>query len=270
MVLHRVACPECGAEVESSPGFTPGQIVSCTKCRTEFTVEDAIGDGPSGRPAHAAGGIDEYPSQSDRAKEWSYQNSWLRFAVLGVLLTVLVVLGYMLYQKRMKERDETAGGGDGDEELRPLTPRVVGPAPKLTPQIPAGAGGGPKKGGPVASEPKALTQDELRAKLVGKWESKANDELITIEYAGDGTFSYATEKKGQPKQTLTGKWKLLSTDPGIGGPTPVTILNLEWTTEGKPALKEAVLLRMDGKAGHPHLDQEFAGKKAGSTFTKAK
>ena len=39
-------------------------------------------------------------------------NSSLRYAVLGVLLVVLGVLGYMLYDKKMKERQERRAGSE--------------------------------------------------------------------------------------------------------------------------------------------------------------
>ena len=62
MALNRLACPACGAAVHSAAGFAIGQAVNCPKCESEFSVDEAA----------------------------------IRYAVLGVLLVVLVVLGYLL------------------------------------------------------------------------------------------------------------------------------------------------------------------------------
>jgi hypothetical protein len=262
VAINRVACPECGAGLKSSTGFTPGQVVSCPKCETEFTVEGAADDAePAGgyRPREAAAG----------EREWSYRTSKLRFAVLGVLLVVLGVLGYMLYEKKRNEaRDSTDNTSDRrpapgpekqpqEQELLPLPPPPVGAG--------GGGGGRPKgKNGPQARTP---TADEARAMLVGTWEGKLNGAAHAVEYKADGTFSYAADKDGTAGKPIAGKWKLEGVNPGPGG---AAALNVEWEVEGRPAFRETVLLRAGGTASHPYLDQELEGKKAGGTFTKRK
>lgn len=140
MALTRISCPECGAALKSPTGFTPGQTVCCPKCETYFSVEEPADGGEEekpkkGKPAPAKAAAkkpvkaavsddedeeDEKPKKKKKKKaadedeeDWSYKNSWIRYAVLGVLLIVLAVLGYMLWDKKQKEKDNAAATGSG-------------------------------------------------------------------------------------------------------------------------------------------------------------
>ena len=85
MVLNRLTCPECSAGIESSAGYTPGQVVRCPKCETEFTVEDGGGSGAGSpmQPApRRAGESDDFQPSARRASAdaaWTYKNSWVRY-----------------------------------------------------------------------------------------------------------------------------------------------------------------------------------------------
>lgn len=140
MPLNRIACPECGAGLKSKTGFTPGETVCCPKCETYFSVEEpqdgdeeekptkdrAAAKGGAKKPVRAAAADDDEDEGKPKKKkkkrddddeadeeEWSYKNSWIRYAVLGVLLIVLAVLGYLLYEKRQREADANAAVGRG-------------------------------------------------------------------------------------------------------------------------------------------------------------
>jgi hypothetical protein len=246
VALLSIACPECGARVKSSKGFKRGEAVSCPKCETDFTVGDS--------------------TSADENLEWSYKNSWLRFAVLGVLLVVLGVLGYMLYDKKRNEGKDTAGGGGDDEDTaRLVEPRIVGPAPemKLLPVNPAG-GPGPRK---AKTEPKPQTTDEMKQALVGTWEAKRRDETHTVEYRADGSFIYSVEKGGAAGKTIEGQWKLAPDQPM---PIRASNIRIEWTPEGTPVVKDTVVLNLDGTLGHPLLDQRKMVGNPLALFTKKK
>jgi uncharacterized Zn finger protein (UPF0148 family) len=107
--LNRITCPECGAGLKSKSGFTPGELVSCPKCETDFTVAEPADEAEEPRkgkkPAKAAA---LPPDDEEEDEKWSYKNSWIRYAILGVLLVVLGVLGYMLYEKKKKEEARLA------------------------------------------------------------------------------------------------------------------------------------------------------------------
>ena len=267
MTLNRVACPECGAGLKSSTGFTPGQAVSCPKCETEFTVEEEYGE------TAASAGRAGVQSTRDHGDEegWSYKNSWLRYAVLGVLLVALGVLGYMLYDKRMKENKEStdSGGGSSGGTAEP-PPGGFLPPPK---KGPSGAAVEVKGGGqPIVSIPtgKGPSRDDINALLEGRWVSKNNDESYAIEYNADGTFSYSMEKEGQPKKVIQGEWKLVrfgQAKPEPGN-SPLNEIELEWTVKGKPTVKGLAIFRQDASLGHPLLDREIEGTKAVGRFTK--
>jgi Zn-finger nucleic acid-binding protein len=137
--LLRIRCPECGAGLKSSAGFTVGKTITCPKCEADFVVEEPEEEKPAAdrrttrmKPATkklkvAVAEDEDEDEEEDRPKkakkkkkkkrvaaedeeeeEWSYKNSWIRYAVLGVLLVVLAVLSYMLYQKRQKDKENAA------------------------------------------------------------------------------------------------------------------------------------------------------------------
>lgn len=140
MPLLRITCPECGAGLKSSAGFTPGKTITCPKCEADFVVEEPEEEKPVAdrrttkmKPATKKLKVavaeddeddedeDEKPKKAKKKKkkkkrvsedgddeEWSYKNSWIRYAVLGVLVVVLAVLGYMLYKKKQDEAKNNA------------------------------------------------------------------------------------------------------------------------------------------------------------------
>lgn len=127
MAINRISCPECAAALKSAAGFKPGETVTCPKCDTEFDVEEPEEDEQPRKGKASSGGLakkkpvkaavedDEEDDEDDRPKkkkkkkrgdddqEWSYKNSWIRYAILTVLLIVMCVLGYMLYLKQQRE-----------------------------------------------------------------------------------------------------------------------------------------------------------------------
>ena len=124
MPLPRITCPECGAGLKSATGFKVGQTVACPKCETDFEVEE-----PDDAPAKAkkpvrAAARDDDDDDDDRPRkkkkkrrddEKSYKNSPLRFVILGVLVVVMGVLGFLLLQKRKgNEVADTKPNPDGD------------------------------------------------------------------------------------------------------------------------------------------------------------
>ena len=229
MALNRIECPECGAGLKSSEGFTLGESVDCPKCESSFTVEDA----------HAApsDGKSKKRSKRDDESERGYKNSPMRYAVLGVLVAVMIVLGVMLFQKKQRDREieeENAKinaqepGGNPDPVQPPgggLGARVGGPQPFPMPPNPGQKGPGfvpvPKKnppttgGGPVggngilAETPFNGTPEynklvvELRQKLAGTWEGAAPDGTVhKATYQGNGQFTLDVGGK-----TSSGTWQ---------------------------------------------------------------
>ncbi len=266
MALNRIACPECGAGLRSSTGFRPGQTASCPKCETNFTVEE---------PTGAALSIDDEDDQPGMKKrrddDWAYKNSWMRYAVLGALLAVLGVLGYMLYDKKMKEGKETTQ--EDPDVQRPMNPRIVGqPDPRLQPALVAGQPGPAGKAPNPGPTTKPFTPEDAKALLVGNWEAKTKDDVRSVAYDADGTFSYAVEKEGEPKKVIRGQWKLTRIEriPPIP-PVKTNNLHLEWTVDGKPAIEEFVTPHPDGSIEHPLLEREGdAVKENKGIFTKKK
>lgn len=242
MSLNRISCPECGTGLKSSTGFSAGQLVSCPKCETEFTVDESTPVSVS-----SAGDAEEVGTRS-------YKNSWMRFAVLGGLLVVLAVLGYMLYDKKMKENKETVNKDpEGDAPL--LTPRLVGQAdPRLKP-APVGLGGVPGKAPDPAPKGKQPTADDFNRRLVGNWEYVARGETHAVAYAADGTYAYSVTKTGQPQSVTKGKWKIegVTRTPSAAGGPPELTLSMQWTADGKPAVNEAAVLTQDGTLRHKVL-----------------
>ena len=175
MAIQRITCPECGAGLKSADGFAVGQEVECPKCATEFQVEQPVAakttalapsktKSLSKKTSKLAAGDDDEDDRPKKKKkkksaadedEWSYKTSWIRYAVLGVLLVVMAVLGYMLYDKRKKAKEDAAGPAP-DAEGRGGNPTIRGPVdPRIRPQGlpnpdqagPAGGAGGNLKGG---------------------------------------------------------------------------------------------------------------------------
>ena len=131
MPIMRIVCPECGAGLRSpGQGFTAGEVVQCPKCETQFEVEQPVAAKTTALSPAKTRNLskkttklsardddeDDAPrpkkkkkkKRDDEEEEWSYKNSWIRYAVLGVLLVILAVLAYFLYVKKKKEKDDAA------------------------------------------------------------------------------------------------------------------------------------------------------------------
>ena len=192
MPLNRIECPSCGAGLKSTAGFAVGQKIRCPKCQVPFAVEepaDAADDvapppppkpaarppaAPAKKPVKAVAAVaDDNDDEDDRPrkkkrparddedddrprkkKKGGYKTSPVRFLILGVLLVALGVLGYMLYDKKQKEKADAAkpapADTDGDDDLgKPI--RTDGKGKK--------AGGGSSS---VAAVRNKLRADELK------------------------------------------------------------------------------------------------------------
>lgn len=254
----RITCPECGAGLKSKTGFLPGKTINCPKCETSFDVEEsAEEDVPQGgkrAPVRAVAAADDegdYPKKKKKKKRrddedgdgWSYRSSWIRYAVLGVLVVVMLVLGYFLIQKqrrdRQQERENAANSAKAQEadEAPPLRaretdrPQVKAPVQRLNP-----GGGGPvgQFGLPLTTEP--LTGDqqrmtELKAKLKGQWEGVAPDGAThQVRYGDDGRFDHSVNFKDGRSQKAAGSWAATAVigTKGLklsrGSPTPVRVI----------------------------------------------
>ena len=255
MALNRLACPACGAAVHSAAGFAAGQAVNCPKCESEFTVDEA-----AIRSAASAEAADDFvpgKPRLDEDPEWSYRNSSLRYAVLGVLLVVLVVLGYLLYDKKMKERQAASGS----EEGRGIPPAVVPNEMLPLPGDPVAAGGRPVPKTEI--DPIAAS----KARLVGAWEAKAKGETYTLEYKADGSFLYTVETEGKAGKPVVGRWDLAGQKITMPRPMVKTfVLDVVLTPEGQSSLKESAKLNSNGTLEHPLIDREFDGKRPSATF----
>ena len=251
MALLKTRCPECNAGLKSPTGFAVGQTVCCPKCETYFAVEEPDEDAADAAPKKASAATrgqakdapaakktlkatvaDDEDEDEDAPKKKkkkkrpsydedeegtrSYKTSPLRFVVLGVLVVVMLVLGYFLYDKRKKEKEEAAapagGGGDVDRVTNPQIVTPKGNGPKLNPR-PApglggvnpnpklgnpnpGAGGGPALpfnlvGSPAQTPEQIQAQvEKFRARLVGTWVADlGNGVTEELTYTAAGTFT---------------------------------------------------------------------------------
>ena len=259
MALTRLACPACGAAVHSAAGFTAGQVVNCSKCETKFTVDEA-----AIRSAASADAADDFvpgKPRLDEEAEWSYRNSSLRYGVLGVLLVILVGLGYLLYDKKMNERQAASGS----EEGRGIPPAELPTEMLPLPGDPVAAGGAPA---PKISDP----VEAMKSRLVGVWEAKLKSESIAVEYKADGTFSYTVATDGKAAKPLSGRWHLAALDVKMKGVGSKTFeMQMEWTPEGQPVVKDGARVNPNQTMDHPLLSQgEVDGKRPSATFVRKK
>jgi hypothetical protein len=198
--------------------------------------------------------------KGDDEEEWSYSKSWVRVAVLGVLLIILGVLGYLLYQKnqREKEADKSSDVRKDDDTPRPR------PDAGKTPQ--------PTVGGNTGD----LSLTDLRTRLVGTWSADENDNGTNVanklEYRADGSFTYTRTPEGGEAKTYTGKWSAVRLIPpeelnpkgGKGGRDGAAlrlagiIINRSTTGEGN-AREVAAVFRNQSNMNHqlpdPYLKQ---------------
>jgi hypothetical protein len=140
VAILRAVCPECGAGLKCSDpaGFTVGEKIDCPKCESRFAVrtparpreeeedrprkkavkasvaEDA--DEEDDRPRKKKRRRDEEedddrPRKKKRRRDddertgfQKYRSSPVRFIILGVLILVMLVLAFFLYQKWQREK----------------------------------------------------------------------------------------------------------------------------------------------------------------------
>ncbi|MBP3960508.1 hypothetical protein J8F10_35230 [Gemmata sp. G18] len=263
MGLLKIKCPECNAGLKSAAGFTVGQTVCCPKCETYFAVEEpeakfeevitkpATGKSAgttAGKKAVRAAAVDDDDEEDEKPRkkkrkrdddddeegEHSYKNSPIRFVILGVLIVVMLVLAYFLYDKKRKENKDsevtTKGntsldGGEvplinprmnnpnGVPPIQPIRPGLGGanPGPAVPPKAGgAGAGAGPIGDFAVGGTPTALAQVQALTKkhtaaLLGAWTADLGGGATEeISYKADGTFT--AKMLGPNAQTATGKY----------------------------------------------------------------
>jgi hypothetical protein len=268
MALNRIPCPECGAGLKSPSGFKVGQNVCCPKCETYFTVEeppeeDEVEENEipkkkqasssssksktaGKKPLRAAGVRDDDDEDDDEDEdqpkkkkkkrrddsERSYQSSPLRFAILGVLVVVMLVLGYFYYDKIKKQR------AADDDFIKVIEPKISSSEKQLQPVQPKGPGGQKaKQGGPVnvpanpavpfPNQPKQngppglggllgstpLTEAEkkqllekYKARLTGTWKADLGGGVtVQLVYGADGKAS-ATITTPDKTETFSSVW----------------------------------------------------------------
>ena len=141
MAILRVACPECGAGLKcpDPAGFAVGEKIECPKCETRFAVRAPArprdDDRPPKKKAVKAAVVeddeddrprkkkrrddddedDDRPRRKKRPRDddertgyQKYRTSPVRFIILGVLLLVMLVLAFFLYQKWQREKANAA------------------------------------------------------------------------------------------------------------------------------------------------------------------
>lgn len=258
MSLNRIVCPDCGAGLASKAGFVIGQRLTCPKCETSFKVsapyeevEEETPSAPAKAPAAAKKTVraaveavededeDDRPKKKKKKKKRdddededgsSYRNSWIRYTILGILVTVMLVLGYFLYDKWKAQNEDAAPQVKANEApfARPIPPPGVpgkGPGPmgkgpgfpgQAQPKIGSGGQQGPTPGlgfnpfgGPLGiltpAESEKLTAG-LVQKLIGTWEGKDPEGAThRVEYRADKTFSHKVEG-GSNSGTMTGTY----------------------------------------------------------------
>ena len=150
MPLNRVECPSCGAGLKSAAGFTAGQKIRCPKCKEAFAVPEPefeeVEDeappppAPKKKPIRAVAAVadddedeDDRPVKGKKKKKkkgggGSYKTSPVRFIVLGLLLVVLGVLGYFLFLKNKKEKEDNnkpnATEKEDEDLAKPIKPKA--------------------------------------------------------------------------------------------------------------------------------------------------
>ncbi|MBA4063396.1 MAG: hypothetical protein C0501_06725 [Isosphaera sp.] len=243
-------CPECGADVKLPAVMRPGRAINCPECETRFVPGDAAAD--------AGGGAKKPKKKKKKAAAddggWSYRTSWVRFAVLGVLLVVLGVLLYMWYQKIQRDREAERGDPAPADPTRGPVADDRKPGGKTGEIVEVG------KGGNLNPRPDPAAE-AARAALAGEWEYRAGDEVYTVVYDATGTFRYTAARPGDAPATLTGRWTLsnprrVPNPKGAAADRPTTQVTVEWGVVSKPGLKgDLVLLADGGGVVHPLLDR---------------
>lgn len=237
MAPTRIACPQCVATLKSPSGFTEGDSICCPKCETWFTVEDPTEergeaeDTPRKKRVRVVAddeGDDYQPKKKQKKKKkasQSYKNSPFRYAVLGVLVIAMLVLGVFLILKKTREAKEQAraNADSSPEETRTSGPQPEQASQKKTPEPqpqqfpPANV----PQGSVPANDPGA---EVVKAQLIGKWVSFSYDpstetEIMTIEYKNNDEFICTiTDKAKKESKVYKGKWKVyfvMADEPGM-------------------------------------------------------
>jgi len=154
MLLHQVTCPKCGASLTSKAGVPEGRQLICPKCQNRFTaeappvdaeiVEEEIDEAPrpskkltsaerrsrddEARAARRRKPVDDDEEQEERPRKrkkkrekekGTYQklkgNVWVRVITLTVLLSIVAVLGYMLYLKIQRDNEARESNRQAEE-----------------------------------------------------------------------------------------------------------------------------------------------------------
>ena len=159
MLLHQITCPKCGASLTSKAGVPEGRQLNCPKCQNRFAAEappveaeivDEVDEAAlrrktsssterrnrqdeartpcRRRPLDDDEEPEERPHKRKKKREQekgTYQklkgNIWVRVVTLTVLLSIMAVLGYMLYQKIQRDndaRDFNRGAEEGTTRQR--------------------------------------------------------------------------------------------------------------------------------------------------------
>ena len=135
MSIAKAVCPECGAKLSSPDGFEVGEEVECPKCETEFKVRapkpakpQIIEEDEEEEPKPKAKkkrdpepdddeDYEDAPPKKKKKKKGQrrdddegggYKNSVLRFVILGILILIMLVGGFFLVRKILKERADNA------------------------------------------------------------------------------------------------------------------------------------------------------------------
>jgi uncharacterized Zn finger protein (UPF0148 family) len=237
VAITRIECPECGAGLKSAAGFEEGQTVECPKCETNFSVEEPVRkstrneDDEDDRPRKR-----KKKRSDDDESERSYKNSPMRFAVLGVLVVVMIVLGIMLVVKKKRESEADTASNDEAPPANanppgnglPIAARGAGglmppggPPPFKGANPPGKQFGTPNQpppggklpigdlfGGAVTPAETAQIQAKLSTKLLGVWEGAAPDgSTHKVTYQAGGMFTHNVAGTGKDSASA-GAWRV--------------------------------------------------------------
>lgn len=294
MAILKTRCPECNAGLKSPTGFTVGQTVCCPKCETYFSVKEPEeerddeedetpkkgakktvkasaadddgddGDSPKTKKKKRAYDEDEEPTRS-------YKNSPLRYAVLGILVVVMLVLGYMLYDKWKTEREvakanEASGNNTPNPQFQqppPLVPNNVRPGPGPGPIGPIPNPKGPKGKQPTGKAPElpnplggfegaAATPAQIakfKTDLVGTWAADlGNGATEELTYTASGTFT--SKLTGPMPAMASGKYM-------VTGAVTTKVFKVQLDTSAGP--RTITVTIEDNELLHPSLQPGVTG-----------
>lgn len=160
-------------------------------------------DDDDDRPRRKRRGDDDEDDEPKSGFAKLKSNMWVRIGVLTVLLATAGILGYLLYEKRKKEKD--SGANDDNKVVN--ADDTGGPKDFIVP---------PKDSRPpkVGLPKKDKGLGNLQELIDGRWAFKSPDGLsIRREYVSNGVY-FAHRFQGKTQQDETGTWKYIRTDPG--------------------------------------------------------